>query len=1055
MKTFELILSSLKFYRRSHAGVLLGTILASAVLTGSLLVGDSVDGSLRAFARQRLGGIRHAMHTPNRFFAADLAARISGNTAAALQLRGIALSEETQVNRVQVTGCGSNFWNFADIRFQLEAGEVALNEKLAGALGVRVGDEVSLRIEKPGLLPRDAPLSAQAESRSVRARFTVARILGDQQLGRFSLTANQVVPYNAFVDLQWLAERIERDGRANLLLTTAEQPNEVLSGIWKPSDFGLRFVEKDGVLQLESKGIYLEPEAVRTALEIPGAEGTLTYLVNALSANGKATPYSFVLARDGAGRMPAGQLNDDEIVINEWLAECLDAGEGDTVFMKYFELLPSGAFEERVRNFRISTVVGMTEMERERLLAPPFPGLTDVDRCADWDVGIPMDEELLTDEQNEAYWDLYGQTPKAVISLQVGREMWSNRFGSLTSIRWSEPTGVEKQFQDNFNPAAAGFVFQPVSEQALAAVDNAMDFGQLFVGMSFFLIIAALLLTGLLFVFGVQRRAGEMGILLAAGWRPSNVRNLQLLEGFIIALIGSGLGAVLGIGYTRLLILGLSRYWTGAVANSSIGLFIDPVTVWVGAFSGLICALTAIAVAVWRQAGHPARELLMADFTQSSADRSRGGGISRIAAPLLGLAAAGVVGHALLTDAETITMPFFGAGALLLFSGLLFFGRMLYHLEQLNRRPDVRVLMLKNMTRRRGRSLTVVAMLAIGCFLVFAVASMREDLSAHASERSSGTGGFRWFGESTRPIVDLLSGVGVRVRDGDDASCLNLNRVQRPRLLGLNPDPLSERRAFIADEDVWPLLNLELPDGMVPALVGDTDTALWGLEASIGMDQGAVLEYMDEAGRPFKVKLVGKLPMRLSVFQGSLLIAEKDFVERFPGEEGCRMFLWTDVSPAEHATLLKEYDRFGLDMVPSVDRLMEFYAVESTYLSMFLLLGILGLVVGSAGMGIVVLRNVQDRHTELALLNAVGFRSVHLRWMLFAEHGLLIAAGLGIGLVSAMVAMLPAFSASGSRLSVGYHAGLFLAITGCSVVCMTVAVVLSMKGNALHALRSE
>ena len=82
-----------------------------------------------------------------------------------------------------------------------------------------------------------------------------------------------------------------------------------------------------------------------------------------------------------------------------------------------------------------------------------------------------------------------------------------------------------------------------------------------------------------------------------------------------------------------------------------------------------------------------------------------------------------------------------------------------------------------------------------------------------------GTGGFTLIGQSTLPIVqdlnskagkeafglgpDDLSGVLVvpfRVRDGDDASCLNLNRAQTPRLLGVKPESLQGRFTFASVE---------------------------------------------------------------------------------------------------------------------------------------------------------------------------------------------------------------------------------------------------------------
>ncbi len=1048
MNLMRLIRSGLRFHWRAHLGVLLGTVLASAVLTGALLTGDSVTGSLRKFALQRLGGIQTALYTPHRFFLRSLAEKIPG-AAAALQLRGMAIADAKQINRVQVLGTDSNFWKFVGLDFQLLENAMALNQKLAVALGVKEGDEVSLRIEKPGLLPGDAPLASQKDDRTVRGRFVVKRILSDDELGRFSLSANQVVPYNAFVNFQWLGKNTGLDGKANLILSGDGTPEAALLNRWDYNDFGLRFQHQGATTQLESEQIYLEPEATRAALSIPGAEGTLTYLVNSISTERKSTPYSFVIAKDGT------ELCDDEVIINRWLADELLVRPGDAIVIKYFELLSSNRFEARERKFTVRRIVEMDELGAERELAPRFPGLTDVDRCADWNVGIPMEQAQLDDKANEAYWNAYKQTPKAIVSLKAGQEMWANRFGRLTSVRWSGGGAVEVAFKNRFNPSAAGFIFQPVREQALAAVDNAMDFGQLFVGMSFFLIVAALMLTGLLFVFVIQQRAEEMGILLATGWKPSIVRSLFLAEGSVIALIGSVAGAWLGTGYTQLLILGLSTYWQGAVANSAIQYFAQTGTVIIGAAASFLCALIAMAIAMWRQTKHSARELLTADFSQEfQASKKESVKIAAWVFPIIGMVAAvGLMVYALVVDVRNITMPFFGAGILWLSAGVLFCRAALRNAGQRGNLSGIMGLALRNIERRRGRSLTVIGLLASGCFLVFAVSSMKENVTAHANESWSGTGGFRWFGESTLPITDDLGGVRLRVRDGDDASCLNLNRAQSPRLLGVDPEVLSKRKAFLTDGDLWALLKTDLPDDVIPALVGDSDTAMWGLKARTGPEKGALLSYRDEAGNAFNVKLVGKLPMRLSVLQGTILIAETRFVQKFPGEAGYRMFLLED--RPDMTDLLRKYVRDGLDIVPTTERLMEFYAVESTYLAMFLLLGVLGLAVGSMGLGVVVLRNVQDRRAEIALLRAIGYRNRVLRRMLFIEHSVLLTAGLGVGVMASAAAMVPVLILSKSQVSIEFMLGLLAAIGGCGAGCMLVAIYISLRGDPLRGLRNE
>jgi ABC-type lipoprotein release transport system permease subunit len=1046
------LLAGLRYYRRSHFGVLLGTLLAAAVLTGSLLVGDSVDGSLRKAALQRLGSIEYALYTPGRFFSAGLADRNPG-TVAALQLRGIALFQGLeagsndggikQINRVQVLGVSSNAWKFCDRNFQCLENEVLLGKKLASALGADAGDEISLRIEKPGLLPGDAPLASQKEDRTVRARLRVARILGDDELGRFSLSANQQAPFNAFVNLRWLQDRVGLDGKANLLVSAETTPFKV----WFPSDFGYSFRQEGGVTQLESDRVYLDSEAVRAARTVPGAQGSLTYLVNSIAGEKKSTPYSFVVANEVSG------LGDDEIILSRWLADELGAAPGDPVEVAYYELTASSQFQEKTRRFSVDHIVEMADLKAELELAPQFPGLSDVDRCADWDVGIPMDEAELEDESNEAYWEEYGQTPKAIVSLAAGQEMWSNRFGALTSVRWNvgqasslsasakSRTTVDRLeacpsllFQNEYNPAAAGFVVQPVREQALAAVNHAMDFGGLFVGMSFFLIVASLMLTGLLFVFGIQQRAQETGILLATGWKPRRVRSLLLAEGGLVALAGSAGGALLGIGYTRLLLAGLSGQWKGAVAGSAIELFAAPRTVLTGAAASFLCALAAMAIAIWRQVKHPARELLVADFQSLDVGSAEFSNHWKIGSWLTLLGAVAIVVYAQVGDVQSVTMPFFGAGALLLISGILFCGSAFRRVGRQECLPRVWGLALRNVARRRGRSLAVIGLLACGCFLVFAVSSMKEDVAAHAEDPGSGTGGFPFFGESTLPIPDDLGGVRLRVRDGDDASCLNLNRAQSPRLLGVDPDAMSARRAFLAEEDVWQLLKQDLPGGAVPALAGDADTLMWGLEKKVG-DR---LSVRDERGRAFDVEIVGRLPMRLSVFQGSLLIDEQEFTERFPSEEGWRMFL------LDERVENRRYERAGLDVVASVERLLEFYAVESTYLAMFLVLGALGLAVGSMGMGVVVLRNVQDRRAEIALLRAVGYRGSVLSRLLFMEHGLLLAAGLGVGVAASAVAMVPALVLSQSQLSAGFLLMLLLGVAACGAACMAAAVFASL-----------
>src|SRR5205085_1582503 len=52
-----LVLRNLGYHARGNLAVLLGVAVGSAVLTGALLVGDSLRGSLRARVESQLGGV--------------------------------------------------------------------------------------------------------------------------------------------------------------------------------------------------------------------------------------------------------------------------------------------------------------------------------------------------------------------------------------------------------------------------------------------------------------------------------------------------------------------------------------------------------------------------------------------------------------------------------------------------------------------------------------------------------------------------------------------------------------------------------------------------------------------------------------------------------------------------------------------------------------------------------------------------------------------------------------------------------------------------------------
>jgi len=247
------------------------------------------------------------------------------------------------------------------------------------------------------------------------------------------------------------------------------------------------------------------------------------------------------------------------------------------------------------------------------------------------------------------------------------------------------------------------------------------------------------------------------------------------------------------------------------------------------------------------------------------------------------------------------------------------------------------------------------------------------------------------------------------------------------------------------------LLAAALGDRAVPAL-GDEPTVTWGLGKKVGDE----IEYADERGRPFRVRIVGLLAG--SVLQGSLLIDEDQFTARFPSVDGYRLFLIdapTDRMDAVAQELSQSLKDYGFSLDSAQERLAAFAAVENTYLSIFTVLGGLGLVLGSIGLGLVVLRNMFERRGELAMLRAVGFDRGRIKRMVFAEHWPLVLAGLACGVVAAMVAVAPALRSPDGPVPYVPLLGMVAAIGLNGAVWVWLAATLALRGRLLDALRHE
>jgi ABC-type antimicrobial peptide transport system permease subunit len=231
------------------------------------------------------------------------------------------------------------------------------------------------------------------------------------------------------------------------------------------------------------------------------------------------------------------------------------------------------------------------------------------------------------------------------------------------------------------------------------------------------------------------------------------------------------------------------------------------------------------------------------------------------------------------------------------------------------------------------------------------------------------------------------------------------------------------------------------------------------LQYSLKVGVGAVITIRDEANREVKLRIAGMFDS--GVFQGVLLMSDKHFLKLFPSRAGQQYFLVELNDPSEAAvrnvseTLETKLSDFGFDAERVSDRLANFLAVQNTYLSAFQTLGGLGLLLGTIGLATVMLRNVVERRSELALLRAVGFRGSSVAWLVLAENAFLLLCGLGSGAASALLAMMPHLLSTGADVPWSSLAMLLAAVFSTGLAAAAFAVTEAVRTPLLAALRAE
>jgi putative ABC transport system permease protein len=1126
---FSLLVRNLRHFRAANLAVVAGMAVATAVLAGALMVGDSVRGSLRDLAERRLDFVDHALLSP-RFVDEKLAGRLAGamgfkdrfeSITAGISLRGGAARSDgkARVPGVQIAALND--------RYAVAAGEAALNTKLGEVIG---SGGVRFSIPAPDEAPRDSTLARRSRADTIDT-FTVEKSRmapAGGFLDLFNLSGGQRQSPAAWVNLKELQDELDRSEQVNLLLVAAkpghstaadaEALNRMIGQVATAGDYGLE-VEKSADKSravLTSKATYIHPAIVEAAGKLAdekkvALQKVSVYLINNVvkvnAAGAKEDAKAVVHYALAAGMNDlgddGGRLAPDEIAVNQWTADQMGLRVGDQVRLDYYQRQSNGELEE-VRSDRagiavtlkVVRVLPMKGLGADPTLTPTYKGLTDANAIADWrpPAGLKIDKKLVTKE-DEKYWSEFKASPKIFVSLETAGKLWGNAFGDVTSLRI--PAAEEKAFVDELvkriDPASLGLVFRPVKAEQVEAASGGTDFGEYFLYFSFFLLISAVMLVAMLFRLSVEQRARQLGLLSACGFSPGQLRNLCLKEGMLLAVVGGVLGCGLAVGYTAFIVYGLRTWWLGAIGTTALRLHVIPMTLVYGLMGSIVVALLAILWAVRRVAKASPASLLAGAMGSSTVRLAKPPKIS------LTLAAASVLGAVGLLAGGAVgkvdrSGAFLGGGSILLMACLFFIFARLRPRHRALAALSIPTLALRNATRNRTRSLLCVALIALASFTLVIVSSMESAMPDDTFDKKSGSGGYALIVQTDIPLLGDLNTLEGRqllmrlpsARDprwknasfammrswaGQDISCLNVTQPSTPTILAvpqsiINGDRFTFAATVKETANPWELLNQPQEDENTIPVIADSESAEYILKLKLG----GILPLTDAAGRPRKLKLVATLSG--SIFQSELLMGEPNFVKLFPAQSGYSTILVQIPSsnPRQELgetiaferllreTLNDEKDEEKSDYSASIEttawRLAAYQEIANTYLSTFRVLGSLGLMLGTIGLAVVLVRNLIERRPELALLSALGFDpSTRTRLVLWENISLLLL-GLLIGAGSALAGVIPFLMTSAHRLNVS---ALVIALGGVLVVGLAALMIAVRLGGRLTpaALRAE
>jgi putative ABC transport system permease protein len=1023
----HIALRSLRFYRKPVFQQLLIIALLSAVITGSIMTGYSVRENLKNSVGKKLGKTGFIVSSGLRYFNSSLSGKLSEvkgiSSTAILESDGFTQNFSSGIRSFKTNVYGVySFFAFQGLKKDsLKQGEAAINMNLASQLKIKAGDDIILTMTPPDDIPAGSPFAPSSSSANSGV-FRVAYILSPEEGGDFSTGISQIPPDNLFLSCgdPSLKGRVNRILIAKNQGLTEELLMNDMRNILAPEDIGLtvRTVKETGESEIISSRIFIDQfiiDAVKSIL--PESRPVITYLANSLSHRGLSAPYSFI-AGIGNNEIPGG----DNIVVNDWLAKDINVSEGDTVSVTWYAPSGSRKLEEKSGNFVVRRIAGRNGIWADSMLMPQFPGIAGSKSCTDWDAGVEIKMDRIR-KKDEDYWNRFGGTPKAFISYDKGRELWGNNFGPATAIRFPSSYSKDDIIKDltgEINPGTAGFTVINIYDEMLKAADKSVDFGTLFLSLGFFIILSCIVILMLAVSSYFDSRKKEVSTLKSLGFRDRWIRQLLSLETGIIAICGSAAGGVAGLMINSLMIHGLNSVWRGAVQTAGLKVINGIMPLITGTFLTFFLVMIFLYFNIARHLRKQVRDHSIKTGTFTKLFNKAGTIVMSAISVMLLIFNFTSVGRPVMVS--------FISGAFLFVTLIFITGFIVKEGSRIRGKKFTGRRILSGMYYEfhPEKAIMPVLLIAAGLFAIVITGVNRLRITDQSLTDSGGTGGYKYWIETSVPVREDLNSTngrkihglaGISLSDltfvqgkraaGNDASCLNLNFIATPPLLGIDPSDFITNRAFsfsslagyVSGSDPWSIINKK-PSGNTIYGFADQTVLEWGLRKKTG----DTLKLHSESGKPLNVVIAGGL--RPSLFQGYLVIGEDNFNRFYPSVPGSSVFLARGsgkIIDSVPSLLSDRLENYGVSIRKAPDRLASFFTVTNTYLSVFTILGLFGMILGVIGLGFVLNRNYTSRRKDFAFMISSGFTISDIKRIILYEQILILIAGIITGLLSGLV----------------------------------------------------